>query len=598
MNHNTSADTLAKYVLKLAKRKQVNCLNVLEKNGTTKTYSSQSYFDQIQKVSKALCDSGIKKSDKIAIFSNTRHEWSVCDLASICIGAVVVPLYSNMTTEELSYILNHSDCKMIFVENRTALRQLMVIREQCPQLKTVVLFDPPQQKEVGVWISFSEFIAGAVQGTRQSFNFERLCVQAMPDDIVTIIYTSGTTGVPKGVVLKNSQILFEIQEVFAALQITAEDHTLSFLPYSHVLGRIEHWGHLVIGYSMTYSAGMERLATELQLVQPTVMVAVPRVFEKLYIGLKTKIETSSIDSTIFSWAFGVGSEVSQKRQRHEELGLKLSAQFQLAKSLLFDRLKEQLFGSNLRFAISGGAPLNSDIIRFFHTCGIQILEGYGLTETTGAICLNRPYDFEFGTIGKPLHKVKIKIAKDGEILVQSPTSMVEYYKNPESTARVMQDGWLHTGDIGEINSSGRLLLKDRKKDLIKTANGKYVAPQKIEGMFKQLPFISHAHIHGDQRSYVVALLTLNKNFLFAQAREREIPFKSLEDLKDHPFIKEMIRNGVAQINSNLASHESIKNYAVLSEDFSIESGEITPTLKVKRRIVDQKYKTLIDSLYD
>lgn len=589
--------TLPLYVANLPKRKKAKCLSVLNKQGSTRSFSCLEYFDQIQKLSKALIAAGIKKGSKVALLSNTRHEWSVCDLASICVGAIVVPLYPNMTTEELDFILNHSEAELIFVENRTALRQLMVVKEKCPLLKTVVLFEPPSQREIGVWMSFNEFVSGAAQTSSQTFNFERLCQQARPTDPVTIIYTSGTTGLPKGVLLTHSQIITETQEAFAALQITAEDHTLSFLPYSHVLGRTEHWGHLIIGYSMTYSSGIERLSEELQLIQPSVIVAVPRVFEKIYTSLKSKIETSAVDSSIFNWAFKVGTQVSRKQQAGEELGIKLHGEYLVAKSLLFNRLKEQLFGLNLRFAVSGGAPLSKEISHFFHACGILILEGYGLTETTGAICVNRPYDFEFGTVGKPLNKTKIKIASDGEVLIQGPTTMVEYYKDAPATKAIIQNHWIHSGDIGEISHEGRLIIKDRKKDLIKTANGKYVAPQKLEGLFKQLPFISHAHIHGDQRRFVVALLTLNKNYLFAEARERGIIFKSLEDLKENPIIKEIIRAGVAQVNLSLAAHESIKNFAVLTEDFSIESGEITPSLKVKRRIIDQKYKNLIDSLY-
>ncbi len=590
--------TLPLYVANLPKRKKPKCLSVLSKHGSLKSFSCSEYFDQIHKLAKALVEAGIKKGSKVALLSNTRHEWSVCELASICVGAIVVPLYPNMTTEELEFILNHSESELIFVENRTALRQLLVIRENCSLLKSVVLFDPPQQQEIGVWMSFNEFVSGAAHNSNHSFNFERLCQQALPTDPVTIIYTSGTTGKPKGVVLTHSQIINVTQEVFAALQITAEDHTLSFLPYSHVLGRTEHWGHLIIGYSITYSSGIERLPEELPLVAPTVIVAVPRIFEKIYTSLKSKIETSAVDSSIFDWAFRVGAEVSKKQQAGKELGLRLQSEHVLAKSLLFNRLKEQLFGLNLRFAVCGGAPLSSEISRFFHACGILVLEGYGLTETTGAICVNRPYDFEFGSVGKPLNKTKIKIARDGEVLVQGPTTMESYYKDDEGTKLILQDKWIHTGDIGEISAEGRLIIKDRKKDLIKTANGKYVAPQKLEGLFKQLPFVSHAHIHGDQRRFVVALLTLNKNYLFAEAREKGITFKSLEDLKENPIIKDMIRAGVAQVNLSLAAHESIKNFAVLSEDFSIESGEITPSLKVKRRAVDQKYKTLIDSLYD
>lgn len=590
--------TLSNYIIELSNRSNPRCLAVLEKDGGIKYFSSHEYFEQIKKVALALCSRGIKRGDKIAVFSNTRHEWSVCDFAAVSVGAVVVPLYPNLTTDDLEYIVNHSESKIIFVENRTLLRQLMVVKDKCPKLEVVVVFEPPAQAEVGLWLSFGEFITDRSNRFPQSNYFEKLCQDAATSDPVTIIYTSGTTGQPKGVVLSHSQIVEETIEAFAALQITEEDRTLSFLPYSHVLGRTEHWGHLVIGFSMAYSAGNERLADELKLIKPTVIVAVPRIFEKIYTQLKAKVETSTIDRTIFDWAYSIGKEVSELQQAKIDVDIKLQAQLSLADSLLFNRIREQLFGGELRFAISGGAPLSKEILEFFHVCGILVLEGYGLTETTGAICVNRTYDFEFGSVGKPLNKTAIKIAKDGEILVRGPTIMNEYYHDVDSTQKVKSEGWLHTGDIGEITKKGNLVIKDRKKDLIKTANGKYVAPQKLEQMFKQLPFISHAHIHGDQRKYIVAILTLNKNYLFSEAREKGITFKSLEDLKDNPNIKNMIRAGVAQINGHLAPHETIKDYAVLSEDFSIESGEVTPSLKVKRKVIDQKYKSLIDSLYE
>ena len=595
---SSNHSTVPQYILDLPIRNKLKSLTIIQKNGETKSISSFEYFNQIQKMAKALVEVNIKKGDRIAIFSNSRHEWSVCDLAAISMGAIVVPLYPNMTTDDLAYILNHSECKLIFIENRMALRQIMLIRENCPKLETFVLFDPPLQQDGGHWMSLNEFLSGVAQQAHPSFNFERLCHQANPTDPVTFIYTSGTTGQPKAVVLNHTQIIHETTEVFAALQITEEDHTYSFLPFSHVLGRTEHWGHLIIGYQMTYSSGLERLAEELPMVEPTIIVAVPRIFEKIYTSLKTKIETSIIDNSIFNWAFKIGTEVSKKQQLNKAIDFKLNAEYTMAQIAILNRLKHQLFGTKLRFAICGSAPLSTEILQFFHSCGILILEGYGLTETTGAVCVNRPYDFEFGTVGKPLNKARIKIASDGEILIDSPTNMVGYFNDQEETKSVFQNNWLLTGDIGKVLQSGRLTINDRKKDLIKTAYGKYIAPQKLEGMLKELPFISQAHIHGDQKKYIVALLTIDKTYLFNEAREKNIPFKSLDDLKENQVIIDLIRSGVAKVNLNLSNHESIKNYAVLSEDFSIEAGEITPSLKLRRRIIDQKYKKLLNSLYD
>lgn len=595
--NDTFPSTLAEAVCLLKKQNNGPRLTLIEKNGHFKNYTAKEYYKQIERVAKALVETGFEKGDSVGIFSNSRHEWSVCDLAAACIGCIVVPIYPNMTSEDLAYILNHSACKILFVENRSALRQVMVIKEQCPALKHIVLFDPPQQTEGDEWISFNEFMSGLTQRERQSFHFENRCRTVRPTDEVTIIYTSGTTGVPKGVLLTHQNIISEIYNVFSALQITEDDHSLSFLPYSHVLGRLEHWGNLVLGYRMTYSSGLEKLADELPLVNPTVIVTVPRILERFFIGLKAKIETSYIDSKLFKKAQTILTELAEKEQVGQTFNWKDDVSENLAQWFFSSRIKSSFFGNKLRFILSGGAGLNWEILNFFSTCGIQILEGYGLTETSGAICVNRPYDLELGTVGKPLEKMKIKIAHDGEILVQGPTVMKGYFKSTDKPSKFMKQGWFSTGDIGELTKNGNLIIKDRKKDLIKTATGKYVAPQKIESLFKQLPFVSYVHIHGDEKNYIVALITLNRNYLFTEARSRNIPFKSIEDLKEDPAIKELIRQGIMKVNSSLAAHEAVKNFAVLSEDFSIEGGEITPSLKVKRRIVDQKYQDLIRSLY-
>lgn len=599
MSRINKLSTIHEYILKLKDFKKSEYIDVFQKNGSLKTYSALDYYEQIQKVAKALISVGIERGDRVAILSNTRHEWSVCDLAIISLGAISVPLYPNSTTDDLIYIINHSECKLVFADNRTSLRQLLLVRDKCPSLNHIVVFDPPPQIEEGLWLSFNEFLSGtASTHSQRTLHFDATLKQGSADEVITIIYTSGTTGQPKGVVLTHKQIISETFEAFSALQISKNDHTLSFLPYSHVLGRIEQWGHLIFGYRMTFSSGIEKINVELPQIEPTVIVGVPRVFEKLFTILKSKIDTSIIDRKIFEWAFDIGKEVSIKSQKGDPIDMKLKSESILANQLLFHRLKSQIFGSRLKFCVCGGAHLNTEMAQYFHAFGILILEGYGLTESTGAICVNRPYDFEFGTVGKPLNQVTIKISTSGEILIKSPTVFKEYYKDSTSTQEVLKGDWLHTGDIGEVTKNGRLIIKDREKNLIKTANGKYIAPQKIESLFKQLPYISHIHVHGDQRNYIVALITLNKPEIFKVARENNISFKSLEDLKELPFIKEMIRNGVAQINLSLSSHESIKNFAVLSEDFSIESGEVTPSLKIKRRIIDQKYKALIDSLYE
>jgi long-chain acyl-CoA synthetase len=557
-----------------------------------------SYLEKIQTTHWALHSFGIEKGDSVGIISNSRYEWSVCDWAILSNGAVTIPLYPNISIEDFEYIVNHSNIKVLFIENRVLLKQWLTLKSKCKKVQYVISFDLPESDIENGIFSFNSFLSKGIPITQEKQKeFTRACDKISAEDTATVIYTSGTTGLPKGVELTHENIFSATKGAFNALGVTENDVTLSILPYSHVLGRVEHFGHLYIGFTMAYAENIEHIRSYLKDVNPTILLGVPRIFEKIYTSIKTKIQTNFIQKELFTRACEIGSEVSRLQQRHEAIDITLYLKYQVCRKLVFDNLKTDIFGTQLKYAICGGAPLSKEVAEFFHAMGILLLEGYGLTETAGPICVNRTYDFEFGSVGKPLQDVEIKIAEDGEILIKGSSVMKSYYKDKEATAEAFSDGWFHTGDIGELNSSGRVKIKDRKKDLIKTANGKYVAPQKLENLLKQFPFVSHTHIHGDEKKYIVALISLNKNFIFNYAKEKEISFNSLEDLKDHPGIIDLVRKSVASINQNLASHESIKKFALLSQDFTIENGELTPSLKVKRKVVDQKYKVLIDSLY-
>jgi long-chain acyl-CoA synthetase len=556
-----------------------------------------SYLEKIQTAHFALHSFSVEKGDAVGIISNSRYEWSICDWAILSKGAITVPLYPNISIEDFEYIVNHSKIKVLFIENKVLFKQWLSIKAKCPSVRYVISFDITESDIENGIFSFNSFLSKGNLTPERLTKFNLACEQIAAEDTATVIYTSGTTGLPKGVELTHQNIFSATKGSFQALGITASDVTLSILPYSHVLGRTEHFGHLYVGFTMAYAENIEHIRSYLKEVNPTILLGVPRIFEKIYTSIKTKIQTNFIQKEIFNKACQIGFEVSRLQQRHEAIDFSLYVQYQVCRKLVFDKLKVDIFGTQLKFAICGGAPLSKEVAEFFHAMGILLLEGYGLTETAGPISVNRSYDFEFGSVGKPLDDVEIKIAEDGEILIKSPSVMKAYYKDKTGTAEVFSDGWFYTGDIGEINSSGRIKIKDRKKDLIKTANGKYVAPQKLEGLLKQYPFVSHAHIHGDEKKYIVALITLNKNFIFNYAKEKEIAFNNLEDLKDHPSIIDLVRKSIAAINQNLASHESIKKFALLAQDFSIENGELTPSLKVKRKVVDLKYKVLIDSLY-
>ncbi|HVK62215.1 MAG TPA: long-chain fatty acid--CoA ligase [Bdellovibrionales bacterium] len=555
------------------------------------------YRAMVEATAAGLQTLGVRKGDRIAIYSNSRLEWAVSDLAALGLGAIVVPIYQSSTIDDISHILSDSECRFIICESFSYAKKAQSTLKHPQSVEKIIVFDEGKNPTESGLMSFTELQKLGEAALKKSPTLYELAVREVSaDDSASIIYTSGTTGLPKGVLLTHTQAMSEVSDAFPLLGVTSRDRSLSFLPYAHVLGRIEIWGHAYIGYTMAFSDSIDRLKNDLMDVQPTLIVAVPRVFEKIYNGILAQAEISPIRSKAFKWALSTGREISQYKINKQPVPVDLAVRYQVAKKLVFDSINNRL-GGHLRFAVCGGAPLSRAIAEFFHAAGVLILEGYGLTETTAAICVNTPFDYRFGTVGKPVGEVRIKIAEDGEILIHSKKVMKEYYKDPEGTARVFTDGWLHTGDIGEISPEGYLRITDRKKDLIKTAGGKYVAPQKLEGLLKANRFISQVHIHGDQKKYVVAILTLNMDAVEKYASEHDISYKDASSLVENPKIKELVRMAVADCNSQLASWESIKNFAVLPREFSIESGELTPSLKVKRKVVDQNYRSMIDALY-
>lgn len=549
----------------------------------------------VESIAAGLQTLGVRSGDKVAILANTRLEWAACDLAILGLGGVTIPIYQSSTPDDIAYILNDSGAKLLICETPSMAKRLREIVKNTKTIEKVICFEGDPGVE-GVLI-LRELQSQGETALKKSPTLYELAVRELKlDQTATIIYTSGTTGRPKGVVLTHTQAISEVADAFPLLGVTVRDRSLCFLPYAHVLGRIEIWGHALIGYTMAFAESIERLKDNLADVKPTLIVSVPRVFEKIYNGILAQAEISPLKSRVFKWAIATGREISQYKIEKQPVPVELALRYRLAKKLVFDTIYEKL-GGRLRFAVCGGAPLSRTIAEFFHAAGILILEGYGLSETTAAIAVNTPFDYRFGTVGKAVGDVRFKIAEDGEILVQSKKVMKEYHNNPEATASSFTDGWYHTGDIGELSPEGYLRITDRKKDLIKTAGGKYVAPQRLEGLLKANRFISQVHIHGDQRKFIVALVTLNMDAVEKFASENDISYKDRETLVQTPKVKELIRRAIADANAHLASYESIKNFAILPSEFTIESGELTPSLKVKRKVVDTNYKSLIDGLY-
>ncbi len=538
------------------------------------------YYRRCEAAGLGLAALGIRAGDRVAILSNTRLEWAALDFGILGIGAVTVPIYQSSRAEEIEYVLQNCEPRALFVEDNSQLKKWEAIAKRCKSVEFVICIQPTGEipNLVHAWDDFLERGLKVYQGNKDYF---ASCIAKNSIiDLATIVYTSGTTGNPRGVMLTHEQILSEVEDLVKAFPISESDSTLSFLPYAHVLGRAELWLHTYLGFTLNFAESIERLKANLEETKPTVIIGVPRVFEKIYAGLLTQIEGHPLRKRLFGWLNGAGD----------------FARHGLADILIYKKLRAGL-GGRLRFVVSGGAALDSSLAEFFKRAGLLILEGYGLTETTAAVIVNTPGAYQFGTIGKPFGDVEVELASDGEIMVRSKKVMKGYYKDDAATAEAMKNGFFATGDVGEWTNEGFLKITDRKKDLIKTAGGKYVAPQKLEGMLKTSPMISNVLIHGERKKYVVALLTLNESYAKTLARENGWTFRNFKALTQNPDLIDAVRKVLAQINTGLASYETIKNFAILPEDFSVETGELTPSLKVKRKFTDEKYKDILDSLY-
>lgn len=543
---------------------------ILFKNGKKAEIDWQEYSRLIAKTASALKRLGAKKGSRIAIHSENSFEWLLIDLASMYLGCVTIPIYNSVLNDELLFILKDSEAEFLFSSHNSSSFESHVRSHE--NLKSLILLKA-ESTDPRSWVQFLE------SGHESEIDLSQLQNIAR-DDLVTLVYTSGTTGRPKGVRITHRQVTSEINEAFGWAMLPG-DRTLNFLPLSHILGRVEFWAHAYWGFTLGLSESVDSLRDELALVRPTLLASVPRIFEKFYETIQTRMEALGVKRHLFQWALGIGKESLLYRLNQRKLPLNLALQYELADKLVLSRIRN-LFGGQLRFAISGGAPLSQEISEFFYACGVLILEGYGLSETTAAICVNRDHNFKFGTVGLPIGDVQIKIAEDGEILVKSDKVMDGYHGLEEETNDVLENGWLKTGDIGEILPSGHLKITDRKKDLIKTSGGKYVAPQKLEGMLKENPLVSHSLIYGDQRKYIVTLIQIDPQ-IAVDLSQREL--------------EEKIRLHVASVNTRLASFETIKKFAITRDPWSIETGEVTPSLKLKRKKLIQKYQNILDSLY-
>jgi long-chain acyl-CoA synthetase len=526
---------------------------------------------------------GLKSKSHVGLVSNTRWEWAVVDLAVMGGHAISVPMYPTLSDEDLLFTINHSEVEILVIENDQHVLQMERLKPQFERDVKVVRIN-----EINYDLALNDEIRN---------EFYSYCEKISEQEIATIIYTSGTTGRPKGVVLKHEAVVSEVVEGFELFNVKRNYKSLTFLPFAHILGRIEHWGSIYNGHCIAYAESIDRLKNNLKEVKPDFMIAVPRIFEKVYAGIMAQVETKKLKQTIFNQAMSAAIEVQKYRATKATIPWPLLLKYETLNKLALEPIRAA-FGGQLKFAISGGAPIDSQLTQFFYNCGIPILEGYGLSETTGAVTVNSLNSFLVGSVGKPIGDVKIKIAEDGEILIKSKKCLKEYYKSPEETEKVLKDGYFATGDIGEFTTGGFLRITDRKKDLIKTAGGKYVAPQKLEGLLKQEPLISQALIHGDQKKYIIALITFEPAQIEQWAKSQNIEYTSVDELYNNISLKVRIQKHIQATNSKLSSFEAIKKFEILKDTWTVDNGSLTQSLKVKRKFLESRYIDLIKEIYD
>ncbi len=556
--------------------------------------------ERVRHIACGLASLGIGREERAGIVSTTRVEWILADLGIMGAGGATTTIYPSNTPEECQYIIADSATRFVFAEDDGQVAKLLKVRDEMPSLEKIIVFDGTAGHD-GWVITLEELeAAGKKYNDANPGWFEEMGQSLKPEELATLIYTSGTTGKPKGVELLHSAWSYEGWGIAEMGILDMSDHQYLWLPLSHSFGKVLEAAQIQIGFVTTVDGRIPKLVENLGVVKPTFMAAAPRIFEKVYNKVVQGVEEAGgLKKTIFNWSVGVGREVSKLRQaRQEPTGL-LALKYKVANKLVFSKLKEK-FGGRVKFFISGSAPLSMEMAEFFHASDILILEGYGLTESSAASFVNRPDTFKFGTVGPPLPGTEVKIAEeDGEILLRGDGIMRGYHNLPDVTAETLtEDGWLLTGDIGELDADGFLRITDRKKDLIKTSGGKYVAPQKLEGSLKALcPYLSQVLVHGNRRNFCTALVTLDEEGIQGWAEEHGLGGKSIAEIAKSPTTIAMVQEAVDKLNSTLASYETIKKFAILDRDWSIEEGELTASLKVKRKVVEKRYMDVLDGFY-
>jgi long-chain acyl-CoA synthetase len=587
-------ETAQKYADRVAMRKK--------EYGLWHDISWNDYYIQAKYVGSALISMGLEKGNCVSIIGDNCPEWVIIDMGVQCAGGVAVGVYSTNAWPQVEYVVENSESKFLFVENEEQLDKWLHFREKAPQLRKVIVWDLEGLRHFSdpMVMTYDDFLEVGSQIVEEDTDlFERRMTEVTPKDLSVLIYTSGTTGPPKGAMLTHKNVMWMGQAVEVDVGIRSTDEILSFLPLCHVFQRLfSVFVHITYGFTVNFVESLETITDNMREISPTFGIAVPRIWEKYLSAIYIRMSDATwFKRLVYYTALKIGQKRTTLKMNFKSVPFYLEALYQLAYLTVFRKLKERLGFERMRVAISGGAPISPDVLHFFQSIGFNLIEGYGQTEDTSVTCVSRIGRLKFGTVGPPLTGVEVKIAEDGEILVRSPGVFKGYYKDPEATKEALEGEWLHSGDVGELDEDGYLKITDRKKDIIVTAGGKNITPQYIENKLKFSPYINDAVVIGDKRKFISSLIMIDEDNVVKYAQDNKIQFSTYKDLTQSPEIIKLIQGEVDGVNETLSRVERIKKFTVLPKKLYEEDGEVTPTMKVKRKYVNEAFADLIDAMY-
>ena len=574
-----------------------NALN-FKSGGEWKSLSSTEMVDLAETIAMGLYSRGLRSGDRAAILAPNSPNWTLADAGCQFAGVIDVPIYTTLSPESVRYIIDDSQARVLFLENIAGLRRIEEALSECNALETIILFDASDAASDHILSLEKLEKAGRKLRSEQPMLARSIREGIQTDDLATLIYTSGTTGEPKGVMLTHANLISNVIDASEKYSFTGEDISLSVLPLSHVFERTGMYVYIMYGMQVFFAESIEKVPENLKEVRPTIFIGVPRIFEKVFERARYKAsQAGRISALIFDWAIDVAKEFAALLEEGKPIPVALAAKQSVADKIVYSKLRD-FFGGRLRFCITGGAALSDEIYLIFTGAGIAIMQGYGLTETSPVVSSNNPSAFRVGTVGRPIRNVSVRIAEDGEIEVRGPGVMRGYYKKDKETAAAFTaDGWFKTGDIGEIDDDGFLRVTDRKKELFKTSGGKYIAPSPIEQMLRASRFIGQAVLIGSGRKFPAALIVPNFEMLDSYAKLKDLDISTPAEFCRHPRIRDLFERQIEAMTKRLAQFERVKKFALLERELSVENGELTPTLKIKRRVIDEKYRDIIDELY-